>query len=524
MSPVIIELDGSNHVGPKVRLPEEELTEVDYQPFVLGWLVPDQRDEVCGRIRKVGTIRGWGLPRKIEPINSHNPPPPEASTFHTRFYPVASVAGDQNGLQPVESDVSIAVQNYQLPVQHGNNTTSPGPESYSPAIRTPAQAQSPSFSVTGASQYMTPADSPRKRRRTTRRTSTARQTPTDSEPSAADPDAVIRSLLSRHFSSVLKEKELEQAFRLSARLLSQGLDSVLRPLLETWQNNVSKHSPALGLPPVWKGVAAAAEYIKIIIEKKISDPVGRRVARMLLVLNYEVICKTPEKYCSRPRQDQERRASLAMDCITRTYLNRPSGAITKDERDAIHACFRQGRWLWTLTGTVGMGLVLTCDDELMSMVMNGSNVNGGIEAIATCAKYTRPGTVRLLGSLEPVVISLMLGKIPSDLVEAFQVDGSGILGQSALSKANVEDQGALVSQRETDPWPPLDCEFLASQKKAEVLNNDCDPVRRTPDNVLGAGVMDQPPLDQTVDDSNMIDFFEQFSDAPFDLITSNFDP
>lgn len=156
--------------------------------------------------------------------------------------------------------------------------------------------------------------------------------------------------------------------------------------------------------------------------------------------------------------------------------------------------------------------------------MNGSNVNGGIEAIATCAKYTRPGTVRLLGSLEPVVISLMLGKIPSDLVEAFQVDGSGILGQSALSKANVEDQGALVSQRVTDPWPPLDCEFLASQKKAEVLNNDCDPVRRTPDNVLGAGVMDQPPLDQTVDDSNMIDFFEQFSDAPFDLITSNFDP
>lgn len=34
---------------------------------------------MCGRIRKVGTIRGWGLPRDVEPINSHNSPPPEGT-------------------------------------------------------------------------------------------------------------------------------------------------------------------------------------------------------------------------------------------------------------------------------------------------------------------------------------------------------------------------------------------------------------------------------------------------------------
>ncbi|KAF7586960.1 hypothetical protein BBP40_007974 [Aspergillus hancockii] len=489
-----------------------------------GSLVPDQLTEVFGRISKVGTIQRWKLLGDIELVDSRDPPPAGASTFHAGSYHVPSVAGDQNGLQPVESDVSIAAQNHQLPVRHGKDTTSPGPENYTPAVQTPVQAQSPSFSVTGASQYLTPpADSPRKRRRTTKRTSTAKQTPTDSGPLAADSDAVIRSLLSHHFSSVLKRKELEQAFRLSARLVSRGLDSVLRPLLETWQNNISKGSPVLGLPPAWKGVKAAVVYIELIREDRISDPVGQRVARMLLVLNYEVICKNPEKYCSRPRQKGERRVPYAMDCITRSYLNNPSGEISKGGRDAIHTCFRQGRWLWTLAGTVGMGLVLTCDDELMSVMKNISTVNGGIEAIATCAYYTRPGTVRLLGSLEPVVISLMLGKISSDLVEAVQVDGSGILGQSALSKANAEDQGAFVSQRETNPWPQLDCEFLASQKKAEVLNNDYDPVGHTPDNVLGAGAMDQLPLDHNADGSNMIDFsFDQYFDNTFDPVTNNF--
>lgn len=63
------------------------------------------------------------------------------------------------------------------------------------------------------------------------------------------------------------------------------------------------------------------------------------------------------------------------------------------------------------------------------------------------------------------MIPLMLGRIPSHLAEAIQVDGSGILGPSALSAVNKKDEGAVVDQCATEPWPQLDLESAASQIK-----------------------------------------------------------
>lgn len=72
-----IEVNGSNHLGSKVRLPAEELMELmkhfNFCLVKVGWLVRDQRDKVCGRARGVGTIRGWGPPGGIEPVNNYDP-------------------------------------------------------------------------------------------------------------------------------------------------------------------------------------------------------------------------------------------------------------------------------------------------------------------------------------------------------------------------------------------------------------------------------------------------------------------
>ncbi|KAL2870914.1 uncharacterized protein BJX67DRAFT_210446 [Aspergillus lucknowensis] len=73
---------------------------------------------------------------------------------------------------------------------------------------------------------------------------------------------------------------------------------------------------------------------------RISDPVGQRVARMVLALNYETICAAPETYCPRSRQGGGRRASYVVSCITDACYARTS---TKKERDNMHDYLRQGR-------------------------------------------------------------------------------------------------------------------------------------------------------------------------------------
>ncbi|KAK1146839.1 hypothetical protein N8T08_002600 [Aspergillus melleus] len=159
-----------------------------------------------------------------------------------------------------------------------------------------------------------------------------------------------------------------------------------------------------------------------------------------------------------------------MDCITRASLDKPSGQLSKGERDAVHACFRQGRWLWTLAGTVGMGIVLLCDEEIMAAIKGINLINCEVDALAICAFYTRPGTVELLRSLEQMVIPLMFGEIPAPLEVALQPNGSGIFGPSAMSDISTKDYDAQLEQRATEPWPQLDLESAASQKKAKFLN------------------------------------------------------
>ncbi|KAE8418982.1 hypothetical protein BDV36DRAFT_252745 [Aspergillus pseudocaelatus] len=64
---------------------------------------------------------------------------------------------------------------------------------------------------------------------------------------------------------------------MSARLMSRGPGSVLRPLLETWQNNVSQGWPLLGLQPAWKGVKAAASCLKFQTCNRFQRKLSRRI-------------------------------------------------------------------------------------------------------------------------------------------------------------------------------------------------------------------------------------------------------
>ncbi|KAF7591297.1 hypothetical protein BBP40_001673 [Aspergillus hancockii] len=239
-----------------------------------------------------------------------------------------------------------------------------------------------------------------------------------------------------HSNLMYRKQERSQVFSLSARLIVPDPGMVLRPLLASWQENVAQCAHALGLPPEWKGVNAAGAYARLLRDDAIRDGVGQRVARMLLVLNYTDICRRPDEYW--PPRMKGKPVAHVIDCITGAYLNDTSRNPTKQDHDAIHNHLRQGRWLWTLARQVGVGIVLTCSVE-----KNVTIRNVVIDAVAAHTVSTRPGLVRLLCSMEPVVTVLMFGRLHGELFKAVKADGSGILGLSNLRRIHEDNQAFL---------------------------------------------------------------------------------
>lgn len=137
------------------------------------------------------------------------------------------------------------------------------------------------------SQLPTPASSPRKRRR---RADPASTLPNSKYPATSPITSGETETLKGSPVTNKKDGTLE----LSARLICKNPSEMLRPLFESWQQNVKRGLHALGLPFKWKGGKAAAKYLGLIQDGMVADPVAQRVARMFLVLNYAEICEYPE--------------------------------------------------------------------------------------------------------------------------------------------------------------------------------------------------------------------------------------
>lgn len=83
---------------------------------------------------------------------------------------------------------------------------------------------------------------------------------------------------------------------------------------------------------------------------------------------------------------------------------------------------------------------------------NDTFTNAQIDALRTYASHVRPGTIRLLQSLNPIVRTIIFGRIPGELFKALQSNGSPFFGDSELSCANNDDEAALASQNPDIPW------------------------------------------------------------------------
>ncbi|GLA79172.1 hypothetical protein AtubIFM55763_002319 [Aspergillus tubingensis] len=247
---------------------------------------------------------------------------------------------------------------------------------------------------------------------------------------------------------------------------------LLRPLLGVWDNNMSLGLHALGLPVVWQGLQGIVNYLRVLDadeRDQFLDPVAKRIGLVLLYFNYKELCEHPEKYCPAPIQKPPR--SYVLNCILDAYFDDPrTSKPRKARRDKISGNYvKRGKWWWMLAGTLGVGILLIGDDRLMKTINNTTFTGHQIDVLVTLALNTRPGTVRVFHTLEPVVKSLMFGWVTEDLRQAILNGELGFFARHEMVHAQAEDEAAVACQRIESPWLEIDAHRVAIQKMTGFL-------------------------------------------------------
>lgn len=97
--------------------------------------------------------------------------------------------------------------------------------------------------------------------------------------------------------------------------------------------------------------------------------------------------------------------------------------------------------------------------------------NAQVNALITHVSRVRPGTIRLLPSINPIMRTLIRGEIPRDLVSALDLDGFPLFDEAKLSQANYEDDAALADQCLEVPWTNVVQESAIPGDVLEILHD-----------------------------------------------------
>lgn len=288
---------------------------------------------------------------------------------------------------------------------------------------------------------------------------------------------------------VLEEERIQRILEAEVCLATQDPCGMLRPLLSEWNSKVLLGLHALGLPALWKGIQGAVDYLRVLDAddtKQFLDPIAKRIGQVLLYFNYKELCKHPEESC--PPSTSKQNATRVLNRILDVYPDDPRISMSRQSRcnkiSGYHV--RRGRWWWKLAGILGVGILLISDSSLISIMYvsqlahcvaqltqlsrcNNSFTNDQINALATLALNTRPGTLRIFRALEPMVKFLIFGYVTDDLHQAILEDELGLLGRRELARAHDEDEAAVACQRIENPWTVVDAEYWATEKMNEIL-------------------------------------------------------
>ncbi|KAJ5443128.1 hypothetical protein N7445_004241 [Penicillium cf. griseofulvum] len=262
-------------------------------------------------------------------------------------------------------------------------------------------------------------------------------------------------------------------------LLAKDLDQILRPLFDHWNFYKSLELPALGLPVQWRGIDAAADYLRMLDYEQKSpylNPIAKRIGQVLLYFNYEELCRHPNRHLS--CSSSKANTTQVLNSILAAYWDDPryskSLQCRRDRVTGYHV--RRGRWWWRLAGTLGVGILLLGNTSLVDVMCNKSFTNPQIQAFVAFSRGTRPGTVRTFEASESIVKSLMFGQVTDDLHELLFNNDVGLLRPEELARIQNEDEQALKVQLSQDFWEAVDAEKYAMRKMMNLLGWDSDNV------------------------------------------------
>lgn len=165
----------------------------------------------------------------------------------------------------------------------------------------------------------------------------------------------------------LSEKQIQQVLEIHNRFVNYDLLGSLYQILDPWLANIQQGLPGLGLPPVWKGIQGAVNYLRVLDSNKFLHPIAARFALIFFSLNYYELCKHPEKYC--PLSEGRPDTSSVLDCILAAYPDHPRISDNpQSRRNKITGFYaKRGNWWWVVGGTLGVGSWFVPDNLIKTM-------------------------------------------------------------------------------------------------------------------------------------------------------------
>ncbi|KAL4861197.1 hypothetical protein BDV12DRAFT_191248 [Aspergillus spectabilis] len=265
-------------------------------------------------------------------------------------------------------------------------------------------------------------------------------------------------------TQLLKETRFEQKIlKPEGELLTQDPLSLLQPFLGRGEADSLPFLRALRLPVQWTGKEAAVTYYRMLeavkLESLVLDRLAKRIAQILFHLN----CTWLEKYGKLGKLGKTVASFILSACPEEPIEPR----LRKSRLNNINTLHRrQGNRCWMLAACLGTGILLYGGDAIET-IMNSNLHVAEFNAFICFVLRTRPGTVRLFHSFDPIVKAIMLGEAAVYLRPAILADSA--TRQEQRAHAYESDQEALTDQMTEEIWQALDAESIAKQRISEIL-------------------------------------------------------
>ncbi|KAJ5998184.1 hypothetical protein N7522_009844 [Penicillium canescens] len=278
--------------------------------------------------------------------------------------------------------------------------------------------------------------------------------------------------------ATLNDIRVQRILHVSANpLIAEGLEQTLWPLLGHWNLSESLDVSALGLPVQWRGIGAAANYLKLLdSDGKPShlNPIAVRLGQVLLYFNYEDLCRNRNKLTHRTSDKADK--THVLNNILEEYQDDPllnkGEQVRRNRVTGYH--LRRGKWWWRIAGTVGVGILLLGNTSLVHDMCIKSFTDAQLKAFVTLSLKTQLGSKRIFEATESMVKSLIFGHVTHDPYAFLFNNDCGLLRPEELALVRNEDEQALLTQLSQTCWEAVDIVENARRKMMNYLGWESD--------------------------------------------------